>query len=891
MASILHIVYNVLAHAQEKVTSIVSNNSNSLKYFSTFNEQQYLIEIYPTHDVLVYDWLGQEVGQLKSVRNIPGIGLFKNIHLGDRALLSESNGQNYFCDFISNSPPKVISIPSLNLGAGSLPLPGVGSYILGGSQPYHLFTSQASTLIPLPTSYNYVQTYRQYLLVYKSAGNGMGNNYYCYNALTGEFTLLIEGASRKHNVCFFNEQLWFLDETGEVMVMDLKTKKIISAGMATDLKNASNILFTDGRTMLICQTNPEKTYLEAFDFFNGIRLWETAINLEGGVEKNQIALYQNYILLRTIRDKIITLDISNQFFIHEFEISASFSQIGIPVTGSYLVVPFQNEFTFFDMRSQKIYKQGVGFSLNQLTTMAATDHNFEITLSCNFIDKKLPSLYSFKNDSLVVKNIQSYNTGCSIDAQLKASDEHLFLIDHSLFSITDQEHRITHTSFRQGENRYINFSKNKHYYLKYEAPYSYLLTHDGSKEDTLYTSAGIPKKYEFITRVGGQYFVFADEKLYNLDPADKTLILLKSSIRYVYEDSSQLYFKLGNHLGFLDDQGNIHEYDVMVNSTLSYEFISYKGLQVFGSNLSEITVLKDGKVRHTIQDVFIITRLLAAKNRVIISYISTPDFVEKWFSVDTMGQLTKFNEPGTNYFITHHWECKDFLIIQSEDQTSYAFDFEKNTLTPLTGELKYKNCLYLYQNGIDTLAYVLNDKVLYTYQMSQSFREQTLRHSLPFDHAVNRLKVYEIPGHLVMMGLTEMIVFDTEGRASKLPLNTYLLENNPLVEWQNNYYCLASDSFAVRQIYKIDFEHLTTSTTTLTENKEAFIYPNPCLTYFTIEGTKEIKNLCVIDIQGRMRELRHENGTVDVTMLPAGLYFLKIESKIGKKVTKKLLKL
>ncbi|MBK7010142.1 MAG: T9SS type A sorting domain-containing protein [Saprospiraceae bacterium] len=38
-------------------------------------------------------------------------------------------------------------------------------------------------------------------------------------------------------------------------------------------------------------------------------------------------------------------------------------------------------------------------------------------------------------------------------------------------------------------------------------------------------------------------------------------------------------------------------------------------------------------------------------------------------------------------------------------------------------------------------------------------------------------------------------------------------------------------------------------------------------------------------------KLRHENGTVDVTMLPAGLYFLKIESKIGKKVTKKLLKL
>ncbi|HRG21118.1 MAG TPA: T9SS type A sorting domain-containing protein [Saprospiraceae bacterium] len=881
----------VQALAQEKVSSIVTDNSNSLKYITTHNEQTYLIEIYPGDDVLVYEWVGQETGKVISVRNIPGIGLFKNIHIGERALLYESNGKKYFYDFITDSPPKEISNPNVNLATGILPLPGEGSEILGGGQPYHLFTSLSPTLIPLPLNYNFVQTYQQYLIVYKSAGNAMGNNYYCYNALTGEFTLLIEGTTRKHNVCFFNEQIWFLDKKGDVMVMNLMTKNILPSGMSTDLKNASNIVFTDGRTLLVCQTNPEKTYLEAFDFINGTRLWDNTINLEGGVEKNQVSLYQNFILLRTLRDKIITLDISNQFFIHTFEISASFSQTGIPVIGPYLVVPNQNEFTFFNMQTQKIHKQNVGFGLNQLTGLEGTDHNFEITFSCHFIDKKLPTLFSFKNDSLFVKNIQPYNTGCSIDAQIKASDEHLFLIDHSLFSITDHEQQITNTSFRQGENRYLNFSKNKHYYLKHAEPYSYLLTHDGVKEDTLFTSAGAPKKYEFITQVADQYFVFADESLYNLDPADKTLTLLKTSIRYVYEEGDLLYFKLGNHLGLLDEQGNIHEYDVMVNSTLPFEFISHNGLQIFGSNFSEITVLKNGKIRQTIQDVFIITRLHYAKNRFIIAYISTPDFEERWFSVDTLGELTQFVDPGTNYFTTHQWQCKDFLILQSNDQTNYVFDYDKNRISPLTGEIEGKNCLYLYQDGIDTLAYVLHDKVLYTYQLSQSFSSQTLLHSLPFDYSVNRLKVYEIPNHLVMMGLSEMIVFDSKGRASILPLNTYLLENNPLVEWQNNYYCIASDSFEVRQVYKIDFEHLTTSTTALTENKEVFIYPNPCIAYFTIEGTNEIKNLWVIDKQGRMRELRHENGTVDVTMLPAGLYFLKIESNVGKKVTKKLLKL
>jgi hypothetical protein len=872
-----------MAQAQEKVTSIVTDNSNSFKYFSTYNGKSHLIEIYPNHDVLIYEWLGQEVGAAKSIRNLPGIGLFKNLHIGERAVLYESNDKNYYYDFISDSPPEEISISSLNLGAGSLPLPGVGSQILGGGQPYHLFTSLSPTLIPLPSGYNYVQNYHQYLIIYKMAENGQGNNYYCYNALTGEYTLIIEGVTRKHNPFFFNDQLWYLDKTGEVMVMDLKNKNITPAHIATDLKNGGNSLFIEGSTLLICQTNAEKTYLEAIDLFNGVRLWETAVNLVGGVDKNQIALYQNYVLLRTSRDKIITLDILNQFLLYEFEISASFSQTGIPIFGPYLIVPFHDEFTFLDLRTQKVHKQNVGFTLNQLRSMVGINHNFELTLSCNFIDKKLPSLFSYKSDSLGVKNIDAYNTGCSTNAFLLANDEQLYLVDHSLFAIADQEERLTNTSFRQGENRYINFSKNNHYYLKQTGSYIYLLTHDGIKEDTLYISAGIPKKYEFITRLADHYFVFADEKLYRLDPADNTLTLLKTAIRYVYEDGSQLYFKLENHLGLLDDQGNIHEYDVMPNSMLPHEFISQNGILVMGSNWNEIIVVKDEKKLRTIEDVFIITRMVAVKNHIFVTYISTPDFQEKRFSVDALGQVTQLDAPGINYFTEQHRQCQDFLILQAEGQTNFVFDPNKNTVAPLSGEIDRKNCLYLYQNGTDTLAYILEDNTLNIYQMSRQFSEQILIRSLPFEYVTDRLRVYEIPGHVVMMGLTEMIIFDSNGRASKLPLNTYLLENNPLVEWQNNYYCMASDATAVRQVYKIDFENLTTSTTPLSEIKEVFIYPNPASSLLRLSGWEDAHTIEIYNTAGTCVLKAMAEPEIRIDQLPNDIYYLKVVNLRGNK--------
>lgn len=872
----------IWAQAQEKVSAVITDNSNSLKYLSGYAGQSQLIEIYPNNDVLVYDWTGTDVGPAKFVRNIPGIGSFKNIHIGERALLYESNNKNYYYDFTANTEPAALNIPSLDLAAGRLPLPGFGSSILGGNKPYHLFTAQSSSLIPLPVEYNIVQNHEQFVITSKAAANGMGSNYACYNALSGEFTPLIEGASRKHSVCFYNGLVWFLNTRGEVMVMDLKSKTIQATGIATDLKVGNNALFTDGRTLLICQSNVEKTYLEAYDLISNVRLWEYALNLEGGVEKNQIGLYQNHVLLRTSRDKMVTLDVSDQFFTRDFDINASFSPSGMPIIGAYLIVPFQNEFTIFDLRQKKIHKQKTGFGLYNLQGIMGTEQNFEVTFSCDFVDKKLPTLFSFSNDSLAIKNILAYNTGCATDAHLHATETNLFLVDHSLFTIRDQEQRITTTSFRQGKNRYINFAQNTNFYTHHSFPFFYLLAHDGTGEDTLYTaSESTPDAYKYVTKINGEYFVFAGGNLAVLNPSNNGLEVKKNNVSGVIESDHHVFFKTGNKLGVLDTLGTIREYDVNPVLINKNSLLHHNGITLYLDQDQGLAFLKDGVVRVITNDVFIVNRLIPAGDYIFVSYLSSTDFQEKWLTVDAMGKVTELDQAATNQFTVYARQCKDFLILQTDGLTHYIYDFEKNSIVQLPDGMQNARCLYLYQNGKDTLAYMLEDNTLSTYKLSQSFTQYTLTHSLPFDDATDRLHFQEVPNHLVLLGTPEMLVFDPSGKVTYLPLNTSLLENNPLVEWQGHYYCIAGDAEAVRQVYRIDFNELSTAVADVSKSDKVMIFPNPASRILNLSGWEKAQSLEVLNSGGSLVFKTSANPEIRIEHLPNDMYYLKVVQSNG----------
>ena len=57
---------------------------------------------------------------------------------------------------------------------------------------------------------------------------------------------------------------------------------------------------------------------------------------------------------------------------------------------------------------------------------------------------------------------------------------------------------------------------------------------------------------------------------------------------------------------------------------------------------------------------------------------------------------------------------------------------------------------------------------------------------------------------------------------------------------------------------------------------EAFtIYPNPVQNIIQINGNFDPKELSICDLNGAAQNYSLENSTLDVTQLPAGVYFIK----------------
>ena len=90
------------------------------------------------------------------------------------------------------------------------------------------------------------------------------------------------------------------------------------------------------------------------------------------------------------------------------------------------------------------------------------------------------------------------------------------------------------------------------------------------------------------------------------------------------------------------------------------------------------------------------------------------------------------------------------------------------------------------------------------------------------------------------------------------------------------------------RIYGITIDKSTLSTSDLVENSFA-LYPNPTTDSFKVESSKEINNVQVFGINGRLLKTLTPTTTYDISDLASGLYLVTINSLSGSE-TMKLMK-
>jgi len=64
-------------------------------------------------------------------------------------------------------------------------------------------------------------------------------------------------------------------------------------------------------------------------------------------------------------------------------------------------------------------------------------------------------------------------------------------------------------------------------------------------------------------------------------------------------------------------------------------------------------------------------------------------------------------------------------------------------------------------------------------------------------------------------------------------------------------------------------------------NKQVVIYPNPTNGTVQIGGVNDVLDVKCFDVSGRELDVERKGNTIQFAELPAGLYFLQIETSAG----------
>ena len=110
---------------------------------------------------------------------------------------------------------------------------------------------------------------------------------------------------------------------------------------------------------------------------------------------------------------------------------------------------------------------------------------------------------------------------------------------------------------------------------------------------------------------------------------------------------------------------------------------------------------------------------------------------------------------------------------------------------------------------------------------------------------------------------------EADGRGAFLQLIDLDLDNSLPESWTAGYF----------------HQNDTTNVVEFSELTQVLIYPNPAKDVVNVISDKEIKNIEIIDLTGRII-VKHKGNTIDVSQLPKGLYNLIINTKNGVTVRK-----
>lgn len=122
--------------------------------------------------------------------------------------------------------------------------------------------------------------------------------------------------------------------------------------------------------------------------------------------------------------------------------------------------------------------------------------------------------------------------------------------------------------------------------------------------------------------------------------------------------------------------------------------------------------------------------------------------------------------------------------------------------------------------------------------------------------------------------------------------NTYHISPSGNINFTNNQMIISEDGLStslitldVDQLKKVTFSNQSNTIITPSSTAVPMLYPNPAMCYITLQGIGSTPTpVTIYSVSGKQlrQQLCQDGSTIDVSTLPSGLYFVRIDNHIIK---------
>ena len=799
-----------LLSAQQKTTSIIRDASGTVKYLSQYEGQTYLLELHEDDDLSVYRYNLTQGAQHWYSINIPGLWSASNLVISDRSLLFSKSDKLVYFDFVNGDFKMNGTTATGNFKApGKLAIPAQLSFFVGDGKNTYLVAPSSATLYTLPDSMSYHAAFDNFIFVGKNLVGG-GKWYGLYDVSTDTTITLIPKANDQPGACFYNNRLWYTDTLGQVLTIGLKDKLIRNTDIQFKTKDTAKSLFTDGRTLVVVQSNVEKTFWEVFDVASAVLIWEDKFEITGGIKKGEVRWIEDHLVMRSTRDKVLIIERNKTFSMLELTIAENYLDATLPTIGHHLIVPGDNNIYIYNALQKKLNNIGLNFTTKEVKQIVGLADGDQGVFSASWINKSLPTLFAFGDEELNITEIMTFNLGCRPSARLFALDHRLVVLDNRLFEATMGNLAISSADFSKTTDKFINFSGGKAYYRSSRDGQDLLYLHDGQTELPLKNANQFPGSLLYVLESHDSYWLAFPRQLMSISKATLSWKDTVQISEFIQGQDSVIYYLINNKLSALKNDGSMLNYQAgrepfwILSGLKNQDFFVFIDDEWNLKFCSADTLVKLSEV------VYPWAVFGAAGDRIFVSYSKDFSSETEWITVDTKGAVNNLQTGERKPMAFAYQNCPNFgLIYYDNDNKTAILDYTHNKLIHLSPDMTALRWIYIYISENDTLAIINREGAIESYKISMYFTEMHALNSIKLPYPTDNATITPIQNNVLFTGLNDLLIFDGKGKGTLWPLNTSFQADLKPVLWSGFYYLLAADETKERQVYKLDLEKMT----------------------------------------------------------------------------------